>query len=182
MFFEKFLLKWGKNEGKCWVQHILFLNGGLYIFFSNGHIHNVVSTLPNVVQFNVEKHNVVSTLFCVVNFNVDIRNIISTLIWRCTMSRHHINLRKTLNRRWNVCWEVKYREFLSQIMRRSSFKFHQVFKSRFYWRGKPSNKVNTVEEEQDGIDVDGIGNLMDLPKQMFIDEECGNLKVVFDDG
>ena len=68
---------------------ILFLNRGLY-FFSNGHIRNVVSTLPNVVkidvendnvvQFNVEKHNVVSTLFYVVNFNVDIHNVVSTLI------------------------------------------------------------------------------------------------------
>ena len=75
---------------------ILFLNRGL-LFFSNGHIcnvvstfrnvvkidvdnDNVVSTLSNVVQFNVEKHNVVSTLFYVVNFNVDIHNVVSTLI------------------------------------------------------------------------------------------------------
>ena len=36
---------------------------------------NVVSTLSNVVQFNVEKHNVVSTLF-----NVDVHNVVSTLI------------------------------------------------------------------------------------------------------
>ena len=93
---------------------ILFLNRGLY-FFSNGHIRNVVSTLPNVVkidvendnvvstlsnvvQFNVEKHNVVSTLFCVVNFNVDIHNVVSTLNWRCATSRRHINLKTTLNR------------------------------------------------------------------------------------
>ena len=46
----------------------------------------------------------------------------------------------------------------------------------------PSNKVNAFEEKQDGIDIDGIGNLMDLPKLMFIDEECGNLKVVVDNG
>ena len=64
---------------KCWVQHILWSSKILfclwidaYIFFSSGHIRNVVSTLPNVVQFNVEKHNVVSTLFYVVNFNVHI--------------------------------------------------------------------------------------------------------------
>ena len=63
-----------------------------------------------------------------------------------------------------------------------TFKFYFRRKSRFYWRGKPSNKVNTVEEEQNGTDTDGIGNLMDLPKLMFIDEECRNLKVVFDDG
>ena len=41
---------------------------------------------------------------------------------------------------------------------------------------------SAVEEERDGIDIDGIGNLMDIPTLMFIDEECGNLKVVVDDG
>ena len=98
---------------------ILFLNRGLY-FFSNGHIRNVVSTLPNVVkinvengkvvstlsnivQFNVEKHNVVSTLFNVVHFNVDVHNVVSKLIWRYATSRRHINLKTTLNGRWNVC-------------------------------------------------------------------------------
>ena len=72
-----------------------FLNRGL-LFFSNGHIRNVVSTLPNVVktdvkndkvistlsnvvQFNVEIH-VVSTLLNVVNFNIDVHNVFSTLI------------------------------------------------------------------------------------------------------
>ena len=63
-----------------------------------------------------------------------------------------------------------------------TFKFYFRRKLRFYWRGKPSNKVNTVEEEQDGINITGIGNLMDLPKLMFTDEECGNLKVVVDGG
>ena len=47
---------------------------------------------------------------------------------------------------------------------------------------KPSNKVNAVEEEQDGIDTDGIENLMDLPKLMFTDEECGNFRIVVDGG
>ena len=55
-------------------------------------------------------------------------------------------------------------------------------KTRFYWREKPSNKVNTFEEEQDRINITGTGNLMDLPKLMFIDEECWNLKVVIDGG
>ena len=75
---------------------ILLLNRGL-IFFSNGHIRDIVLTLPNVVkidakndnvvltlssvvQFNVEKHNVVSTLFNVLNFNSDVHNVVSTLI------------------------------------------------------------------------------------------------------
>ena len=75
---------------------ILFLNRGL-IFFSNGHIRNVVSTLrnvvkihvendkvlstlSNVVQSNIEKHSVVSTFLKAVNFNVDVHNVVSSLI------------------------------------------------------------------------------------------------------
>ena len=101
---------------------ILFLNRGL-IFFSNGHIRNVVSTLPNVVkidvendnvvstlpnvvQFNVEIHNVVSTFLNNVNFNVDVHNVVSMLIWRCATSRRCINLKITLKWRWNVCQHV----------------------------------------------------------------------------
>ena len=127
MLFYKFLLKWGKMKKMLSSTYslklkniILFLNRGLY-FVSNGHIRNVVSTLPNVVkinvendnvvsmllnvvEFNVEKHNVVSTLLYIVNFNVDIHNVVSTLIWRCATSQRHINLKTTLNRRWNVCW------------------------------------------------------------------------------
>ena len=99
---------------------ILFLNWALILFFANDHIHNIVSTLPNVVkiyvendnvvstlsnvvQMNVEMDNVDSTLFNVVNFNVDVHNVVSTLIWRCATSRRHINLKTTLKRRWNVC-------------------------------------------------------------------------------
>ena len=62
------------------------------------------------------------------------------------------------------------------------FKFYFQRKSRFHWRRNPSNKVVTVEVELDGIDIGSIGNLMDLPRLMFIDEECGNLKVVVDGG
>ena len=39
-----------------------------------------------------------------------------------------------------------------------------------------------VEEELDCIDIDDIGNLEDSPKLVLIDEECGNLIVVNDDG
>ena len=34
-----------------------------------------------------------------------------------------------------------------------------------------------VEEELDCIDIDGIGNLEDSPRLVFIDKECGNLIV-----
>ena len=97
MFFYKFLLKWGKNEENFEssiffeAQKYCFVFESRLIFFSNGHIRNVVLTLPNAVkidvendkvastlsnliQCNVEKHNVVSTLFNIVNFNVGLHN------------------------------------------------------------------------------------------------------------
>ena len=49
-------------------------------FFSNGHIRNVVSTLPNVVKINVYNDNVVSTLSNVVQINIEIDNVDSTLL------------------------------------------------------------------------------------------------------
>ena len=126
IFFYKFLLKWGKIEKD--FESSIFLEAQKYYFafelrlnfFSNGHICNVVSTLrnvvkidvendnvvltlSNVVQFNVEIHYLVSTLLNVVNFNVDAHNVFSTFIWRCGTSRRHINLKATLNWRWNVC-------------------------------------------------------------------------------
>ena len=42
-------------------------------------------------------------------------------------------------------------------------------------------KKNVIDEEElDGIDIDGIGNLEDSLRLVFIDEECGNLIVVND--
>ena len=46
--------------------------------------------------------------------------------------------------------------------------------------GKPSDKVVTVVKGPYGIDIDGIGNLLDLPRVMFINKEYENLKVVID--
>ena len=41
-----------------------------------------------------------------------------------------------------------------------------------------SKKVVIVEEGLDGIDIDDIGNLEDLPSLVLIDAECKNLIVV----
>ena len=102
-----------------WSSKILFcVCFKAFFSFSNGHFHNVVSTLPNVtkidvendivvsklsnvVQINVEIDNVDSTLLNVINANVHIHNVVSTLIWcYSTLLRH-------IKQRWNVCWVEK---------------------------------------------------------------------------
>ena len=124
IFFYKFLWKLGKNEE--YFEASIFFEGQKYFFVFESRPNfffkwsysalpnvvkidvendNVVSTLSNVVQFNFEIHKVVSTLLNVVNFSVNVHNVASTLIWRCATSRRHINLKTTLNRRWNVSWE-----------------------------------------------------------------------------
>ena len=127
--FFLFLLEWGIEQKRLWVQHILWSSKILFcfwlkayfLFFSNGHIHNVVLTLPNVVKIDVKNYNVVSmmsnvvqinfelnnvdsTLLNVANFNVDVHSVVPTLIWSCATSRRHINLKTTLKRRWIVSW------------------------------------------------------------------------------
>ena len=66
-----------------------------------------MSTLPNVVQINVEIY-VDSTLFNVVNSNVDVHNDALTLIWRLrrrgVISTYEQRWNKDVQR-WNVCWE-----------------------------------------------------------------------------
>ena len=65
-------------------------------------------------------------------------------------------------------------------MKGSSF----IFKENhvFIEENNPSDKVVTADEELDAIDIDGIGNLVDLPRLMFINEKCTNLNVVVNSG
>ena len=51
-----------------------------FVGFENGHFHNIASTLPNVVKFDVENDSVISTLSDVAHVNVEIHNVDSTLI------------------------------------------------------------------------------------------------------
>ena len=63
---------------EIWAQPILwswkilfcFWIEAQFLFFTNGHIHNVVSTLPNILKIYVE-NDVVSTMSDVVQINVD---------------------------------------------------------------------------------------------------------------
>ena len=88
--------------------------------FENGHIHNVISTLINVIKLEVENNSIVSTLsnvvninteidnvdltfFGIVNFNVEIYNAVSKLIWHCPTSWRHITV-TTVRPRWKVSW------------------------------------------------------------------------------
>ena len=52
----------------------------------------------------------------------------------------------------------------------------------FIEEDNPSEKVVVVEEELNHIDIDDIGHLKNLPRFVFIDEECANLKEVSDGG
>ena len=60
-----------------------------------------------------------------------------------------------------------------------TFKENHVFIEE---EDNPSDKIVIAEEELDGIDINGIWNLVDLPVLMSIEQECGNLKLVDEDG
>ena len=69
-------LKWEKNkdfESTIFfeAQKYYFVFESRVIFFPNGQIHNVVSTLPDVAKIDFENDNVVSTLSNVVQFNIE---------------------------------------------------------------------------------------------------------------
>ena len=115
-----------KNWRRFWVQHIPWISKILFcfwieayfFFFWNGHIRNVVSTLPNVVKIDVENDNVVSTLSNVVQFNVEIHNVVERRKFQRWRTQRCFNVDLTLcdvatsyqpknnvNRRRNVCWK-----------------------------------------------------------------------------
>ena len=53
------------------------------------------------------------------------------------------------------------------------FKQNQVFNEE----DNPSQKVVLVEEELNDIDINDIGNLEGLPRLVFINGKCWNLKI-----
>ena len=61
------------------------------------------------------------------------------------------------------------------------FYFYFQKKHGFIEEDKPSENAVIVEEELNRFNIDDIENSENLPRFAFIDEECGNLKVVNDD-
>ena len=64
------------------------------------------------------------------------------------------------------------------------FHFSRFFKKRnhgFIERDNLSEKFFLVDK-QNGTDIHDTRNLKDLPRLVLIDEECGNLKLVNDNG
>ena len=77
-------------------------------------------------------------------------------------------------------YPIKSRRLLRQIL---SFLYFSSFIFRenqdFNGEDNHSQKVVTVEEELDDTDIYEIGNLEDLPRLLFIDEECEYPKLVY---
>ena len=125
---NQFLKYWSKY----WVQRIQFsvyfylklkdvvlpLNRRFFQQYAIDRIHNIVSTLVNLVKLvvndgivstllnvvntKVEVDDIDSILVNVVNFNVDLHNAVFMFIWRCPTSWSHINLTETLKQRRNI--------------------------------------------------------------------------------
>ena len=95
VLFNIFFLKLGVNRRRLWnsskIEMYLIWNDFFSVPFRNGHFHNVISTLANVVKLDV------------VNSNVEIHNVVPMLIWGCTTSQCLMNQKTTLKQRWNSC-------------------------------------------------------------------------------
>ena len=83
-------------------------------------------------------------------------------------------------------YEIKPRRLSSQML--TCFIFLVLFSKKKITLSfkKTTYQKNSLElrknQELDGINIDDIGNLQDLPRLEFIDEEYENLTVVNDGG
>ena len=69
-----------------WSSEIFFCS---FQLFGNGHIHNVVWTLINLMKLDVENNSIVSTLSNVVNISVEIDERWFDVVQRCTFQGWH---------------------------------------------------------------------------------------------
>ena len=82
-----------------WSSKIFFCSSQL---FENGHIHNVVLTLINVMKLGVEDNNIISTLSNVVNINVQRDKVDLTL---SNVVNRYTLINTTLFQRWfDIVW------------------------------------------------------------------------------
>ena len=119
--FSFFLIDRNQKQVLLINESSVFWSSKIFIcsfqLFENCHIHKIVSTLINVMKFDVENNSIVSTLSNIVNINVeinsvdlmllkvvsfnnvDIHNLVLTLNWHFLTSWRHITLTVTLRRR-----------------------------------------------------------------------------------
>ena len=84
-------------------------------------------------------------------------------------------------------WQRERNKYETKSMRLRSIYFSSfIFTKKnhaFIEENKPwENVIVIADEELNRFDIDGIVNLEGSPRFAFINEECGNLKVVSDDG
>ena len=89
-----------------------------------------------------------------ININSPIKNLLVLINQSFTLFRNFSTELEFLNKVNDIWYEIKYRKLLSQVMKRSSFIFKEnhVFIEEDYL----SDKVVTIEEEQNAVEVDGI--------------------------
>ena len=113
VFFKIFFLKWERKRRRLWNSgwtlewsisscKSFLCEAQIYYLtlFGNGHTHNLVSTLPNVVKIDVENGNVVSTFSQRFFINVKTNSVDLTLFDVVNTQRSHTqpkdNVEKTL--------------------------------------------------------------------------------------
>ena len=117
-YFLDFFLR--KNWRRFWVQHIPWISKILFCFWIEAYYYFffemvIFATLFRRCPTLWKSKLKTTTLFrrCLKLFNSTLKYTTlfqrcRMLIWRCATSRRHINLKATLNRRWNVCWVWRF--------------------------------------------------------------------------
>ena len=126
-FMFPFIFNWSQSKASNANQmsHSSFEAQNFFCsfqLFKNGHIHNVVSTLINVMKLDVENNSIVLTLSNVININVKM------LIWRFST----LQISKLTYQTFFLCWFdiVRRRNVISHKQQH----WNQVERFLGYWR------------------------------------------------